>query len=446
MRSITKAMGIIEVKRRDLAASGKLEHCGMAMLLSPRVALTCAHVVNAAMPRRLDAEEPPAPDTRITLLFPMVHGRQTRVCKVTGWSKMGDNPLDDIAILELEQPAPPDAGTTVLAAVSSERDEGETLSVFGVRPGHEIGEHVQAQLRGDSTAAWRQINAGGGSGVEPGFSGAGVWDEAQQATIGMVVRRFKGDGKVAFFVPAEALIEFAGDIPHEGHTLSSIFARSFTVFASLFFITALFHMLADRIREFPWFLTLGFGNEIVSAFFGLHIVVFFMTFLLWMLLSFARAYREHPWWMRVPQFGFLGAPARPSSSRFAAIATVVVLVAMPLYMNGHFLRRLHSDEMKVYIDTNVHGYDPAKLMAAGETCGKGDAAGYCTHQGAGLYHLVPPGAPGKGGYFDNAYQIGAHDRRVPRSVTFFPIIQPAVLWALTALCVWLSAVCTENLI
>ena len=177
----------------------------------------------------------------------------------------------------------------------------------------------------------------------------------------------------------------------------------------------------------------------VSAFFGVHIIVFFMPFLLWMLLSFARAYREHPWSTRVTQFCFMGAPAQPSSSRFAAVVTLVALVAIPLYMNGHFLRRLHSPEMKVYIDTNVHGYDPAKLMAAGESCGKGDAAGYCTHQCAGLYHLVPPGEPGKGGYFDNAYQIGAHDRRVPRSVTFFPIIQPAVIWALTALCVWLSA-------
>jgi hypothetical protein len=163
-----------------------------------------------------------------------------------------------------------------------------------------------------------------------------------------------------------------------------------------------------------------------------------MPFMMWMLLSFARAYREHPWWMRVPQFGFLGAPPRPSSSRFAAVATLIALVAIPLYMGGHFLRRLHSDEMKVYIDTNVQGYDPAKLIAAGESCGKGDAAGYCTHPAAGLYHLVPPGEPGKGGYINNAYHIGAHDRRVPRSVTFFPILQPAVLWALSALCVWLS--------
>jgi hypothetical protein len=431
-------MGVVEVKRPDLAAPGKLEHCGMAILISPRVALTCAHVVNAAILRKLDAEEFPPAHAQITLLFPMVHGRQTRVCEVTGWSKIGENPLDDIAILELEQPAPPNAGTTALAAVACEQDEGGTLSVFGVRPGHEVGEHVQVQLLGDSSAAWRQINVEGESGVEPGFSGAGVWDEARQATIGMVVRRFKGEGKVGFFVPADALIEFAGDIPHERRNLSSLFARTFTLFATVFFLAALFHMLADRIREFPRFLSFGFGNEMVSAFFGLHIICFFLPPLLWMLHSFERAYREHPWWTRVPQFGFLGAPARPSSSRFAAVATLLALVAIPLYMNAHFLRRLHSDEMKVYIDTNVFGYDPAKLKAAGESCGEGDSAGYCTHKGAGLYHLVPPAEPGKGGYFDNAYQIGAHDRRVPRSVTFFPIIQPVILWALTALSVWLS--------
>jgi hypothetical protein len=438
LRSITRATGIIEVKRRDLADPKELEHCGMAILISPRLALTCAHVVNAAITRKLEAEAPPPPDTRIILLFPMVPGRQRVLCRVIAWRKLGENPLDDIAVLELEQPAPPSAGVTVLAAIASERDEGGPLSLFGVRRGRAVGEHVAARLLGKSTAAWRQITVEGEDGVEPGFSGAGVWDEANQATIGMAARR-QGGGRVAFFVPAEALIAFAGNIPHERRAFSSVFARTFTIFGSVFLIAALFHMLADRIRQFPWFLSLGFGNEILAAFWGLHLIVLFMPFLLWNLLSFARAYQEHPWWMRVPQFGFFGSPARPSSSRFAAISTLIVLVGIPIYMNGHFLRRLHSNEMKVYIEARAHGYDPEKLMAAGESCGKDRAKGYCTHPFAALYHLVPPGLPGRGGYFENSYHIGGLDRSVPASVTFFPILQPIALWALTALCVWLSA-------
>jgi hypothetical protein len=438
MRSINRATGIIEVMRPDLADPKKLEHCGMAILISPRVALTCAHVVNAAIPRMLEAEDRPPPETRIILLFPMVPGLQTRSCRVTGWRKMGENPLDDLAVLELDQPAPPEAGVGVLAAIVSERDEGGALSLFGFRLGHAVGEHVAARLLGQSTPAWRQIIVDGESGVEPGFSGAGVWDETHQATIGMAVRR-QGEGEVAFFVPAEALVAFAGDIPHEQRALSSVFARTFTIFGAVFFIAALSHMLADRIGQFPWFLSLGFGNEILAAFWGLHLIVVFMPFLLCRLLSFAHAFREHPWWMRVPQFGFLGTPARPSSSRVAAVTTLIILVAMPLYMNGHFLRRLHSNEMKVYIDARAHGYHPEKLMAAGESCGKDRTAGYCTHPLAGLYSLVPPGKPGKGGYIENYYQIGGLDRRFPASVTFFPIAQPIALWMLTALCVWLSA-------
>jgi hypothetical protein len=38
-------MGTIEVKIPDLADPSNLAHCGMAILISPRVALTCAHVV-----------------------------------------------------------------------------------------------------------------------------------------------------------------------------------------------------------------------------------------------------------------------------------------------------------------------------------------------------------------------------------------------------------------
>lgn len=433
---IGRAMGIIEVKVPDLADPSILAHCGMAILISPRVALTCAHVVNAAIPRKLDAEDRPAPDVQIILLFPMVPGGQTRLAHVVGWRKMGLNPLDDIAILELEQSAPPEAGITVLAAIPEHGQFGP-LSLFGVLPGHAVGQHVSAQLFGQSTAAWRQITVAQGSGLQPGFSGAGIWDEANQATIGMAVRRL-GSGGVAYFLPAEALIEFAGDIPHEKRDLPSNFSQAFTTIATLFFVTVLFHFLADRIRQFPWFLSFGFGNEILAAFWGLHLIVFLMPFLLWYLLSFAKAYREHPWWMRVPQFGFLGTPPRPSSSRFVAVATLILLVAMPLYLNGHFLRRLHSNEMKVYIEARAQGYEPEQLMAAGESCGKDRAAGYCTHPKAGLYSLVPPGAPGKGGYIENYYQIGGLDRSVPGSVSFFPIAQPIILWVLTALCAGLS--------
>ena len=429
-------MGIVEVKRPDLADPGQLAHCGMAILVSPRVALTCAHVINAAFPRRLDAEDPPPPDRRFTLLFPMVPGRLTRQAGVVRWRKMGSNPLDDIALLELDKPAPPEAGVTVLALVGAERDEGRAVSLFGVRAGRDVGEHVSGRLIGRSTAAWRQITVDSG-GVEPGFSGAGVWDELHQATIGMAVRR-NGPGEVAFFVPAESLVDFAGEIPHERRDLSSVFARNFTLFGAGFFVAALFQMLADRIKQFPWFLSFGFGNGILATFYGLHLIVLFMPFLLWRMLSFARAYREHPWWMRVPQFGFLGAPARPSASRFAAMATLVVLVGMPLYMNGHFLRRLHSNEMKVYITAEAQGYDPIKLAAAGESCGH-PTTRYCTHPQAGLYSTVAPGAPGKGGYVENYYQIGDLDRSPPGSSTFWPFWQPVFLWIMSALCFWLSA-------
>jgi hypothetical protein len=441
---VDRAMGIVEVKGPDLADPTQLAHCGMAILVSPRVALTCAHVVNAAILQALESEKCPPPDVWIDLRFPMGGDDQARRCRVTRWRKMGIRPLDDLAVLELERPAPAAAGVTVFAAVASERDDGGALSVFGVRAGHSIGEHVKARLSGRATDAWRQITVEESKGVEPGFSGAGVWDEAHQATIGMAVRR-QDLGEVAYFVPAEALIEFAGDVPHERRALSSIFARVFTIFGALLFVAVLFHLFADRMREFPKFLSLGFGNEIVAAFWGLHLIVFLLPLLLFRLLSFARAYREHPWWMRVPQFGYFGAPARPSSSRFAAVATLVFLVAFPLYLNGHFLRRLHGNEMKVYIDAKAFGYDPEKLVAAGQSCGPGLAAGYCTHPDAGLYSLVAPSVPGKGGYLDNYYQIGGLDRQTPRSVTFFPIAQPVVLWLLTALCAGLSLLLVRRL-
>ena len=122
-------MGIIEVKRPDPTDPKLLEHCGMAVLISPRVAITCAHVVNAAIPRMLEAEDSPPSDTRLTLVFPMVAGGERRSCCVTKWRKMGSNPLDDIAVLELEQPAPTKAGTGVLTVTEAEA-AGQTDSII----------------------------------------------------------------------------------------------------------------------------------------------------------------------------------------------------------------------------------------------------------------------------------------------------------------------------
>ena len=437
MRNIRvgRSSGILEVKRPDPAVREAYEHCGMGVLISPRVAVTCAHVVNVALMRRPDTPHPPSPDERIMVAFPMAAQGGMSRCRVVKWRKVGTSPLDDLAALELEDPAPDDVGIAVLAAIAPERDEGGELSVYGIRAGREVGEHVVARQLDEATSAWKQLATNGGAGIEPGFSGAGVWDESNQATIGIAARRYEEN---AYFVPAEHVIQFAGDIPHERRSLSSSYARVFTVFGGVFFAAALSHMLADRVREFPHFLSLGAGNEILAAFFGLHLILIFMPVLLWKMLTFAIAFREHPWWMRVPQFGFFGSPPRPSASRTAAAATLVVLVAMPLYMGGHFLRRLHGNEMKVYIDAKAQGYAPERLVAAGESCGTERREGYCTHERAGLYSLVPPGAPGKGGYFDSYYLIGGLDRQVPRAVTFYPVLQPFVLWGLAVLCVGLS--------
>lgn len=434
----TKAKGLIEVKRPDLAEPGKLEHCGMAILIAPRIALTCAHVVNAARHYRLDHPQRPEQDVRILLTFSIMPGGAPRKARIVKWTNVGIGPFDDLALLELDEPAPPEAGTTILANLPAVAVDVGPWSAFGVSGGGGVGHHVPLTLQGDATAAWRQVNATGNTTIQPGFSGGGVWDEGHQVTIGMVVRRAISNQVIAFFVPTAALLRFAGNIPYECRALSPIYARVFTIFAGLFFIAALFHMLGDRIRQFPKFLTLGLGNEILSGFWGLHIVAFGLPILLVMLLRFAVAFREHPWWMRVPQFGFLGAPARPAASRTAAILTLVTLVAIPLYMEGHFLRRLYDPDTKVYINADLFGWKTETLR----DCGPGKDGGYCAHDEASLYGLVKPAPGAAGGYWDNAYHIGNHDRAptpdIPTTVTFFPILQPGFLLGLAAAAVLLA--------
>lgn len=72
----------------------------------------------------------------------MARGRPTRICRVAKWKDIGEEPLDDLALLELKDPAPPEAGVNVFATIAQGHDQTGELSLFGGRGEYVLGEYV----------------------------------------------------------------------------------------------------------------------------------------------------------------------------------------------------------------------------------------------------------------------------------------------------------------
>jgi len=216
--------------------------------------------------------------------------------------------------------------------------------------------------------------------------------------------------------------------PSEVRRCGAEFCAVWTIFATFFFLLVLTHFLGERIGSYPPSLALGNSNTVVNGFFGMNINAILMPIAFAMLLRFAAGYREHPYWMRLPQFGRFRTPAKPTKSRLATFLTLAVFVVVPLYIQGHFLHAFHANGA-VYIYPEPFGFSSGELESTGHRCFM-NGAHLCEQSAAGRYSVVTPKPGSDGGYIDNAYHYGDRSLKQPNSVTFFPIAQPLLIWVL----------------
>jgi hypothetical protein len=425
------------------------EACGMAFLVGPKLAVTCAHVVNVAIHRGKHDRTPVPSDARVVVRFPLADDMlradggfdiPQRAARIIRFKSPGRLPTDDIALLELEELAPPEVGQTVLADIRRIPLDGDQLGVFGPPVGSKSVVHFDAKFGGKVNPSWTQIDpvAESGDFVTRGFSGGRVWSFTHESAIGMIVAMQVGEAqRRAFMIPAAAIHRFLGFLPCEVRRCGAEFCTVWTVFATCFLVLVLTHFLGERIGNYPPSLALGNGNAVVNGFFGMNITAILMPISFAMLLRFASSYQEHPWWMRLPRFGRLQAPPKPTTSRVATILTLVLLVGMPLYIQGHFLKAFHTNGA-VYIYPKDFGFSSIELEADGFRCFENGMT-LCEvprsppHCEAGRYSLVKPKPGSDGRYLDNAYHYGnlsSKHGQQGNSVTFFPVVQPAIILAL----------------
>ncbi|MBN3939850.1 trypsin-like peptidase domain-containing protein [Nostoc sp. NMS9] len=180
---------------------------GAGFLVSQKYILTCAHVVADAL--GLPRNTVQMPDAEITLDFPLVAAKQLLQAKVVFWLPV--NPgmaLEDIAGLELKH-SPPDKAL-LAPLITSDDWAGHPLRVLGFPAGQPDGVWATGVLRGRTAKSWVQLEdvKQPGYRLEPGFSGAPIWDGELQgiAGIAVAVDINRPEAKVGFMIPTQVLV------------------------------------------------------------------------------------------------------------------------------------------------------------------------------------------------------------------------------------------------
>ena len=172
---------------------------GTAFLVDDTRALTCAHVVQDALgiSKELDASS----QLTVKIDFPLLP--QQKIC----FARVAFFDSDtDIAGLEITGDPPLGAQPVRLVIPDGELWEHKFRAI-----GFSMPEGVWASgvLRGKNAEGWIQIEdtKSAGYGVQPGFSGAPVWDEELEAVVGMIVAADKNQSvKAAFCIPCSLLV------------------------------------------------------------------------------------------------------------------------------------------------------------------------------------------------------------------------------------------------
>ncbi|GAA1110596.1 MAG: trypsin-like peptidase domain-containing protein [Nocardiopsis sp. BM-2018] len=175
---------------------------GAAVVVSPKHAITCAHVVNSAV--RADGGSDAGPGSTVHLRRPGHPEVITGTVLEDGWWWEDRAPWD-VAVLRLD-PAP-GVRPVSFNRVGAFRARGERVSVSGfVNAEHGRWATARLRRRGGPRSEYVQFDTEPGSVVriEGGFSGGGVIEPHDNELLGIVCAA-SSEGRVGWMIPTEEI-------------------------------------------------------------------------------------------------------------------------------------------------------------------------------------------------------------------------------------------------
>ncbi|MGJ3246008.1 MAG: trypsin-like peptidase domain-containing protein [Elainellaceae cyanobacterium] len=181
---------------------------GAGLYIDNGYVLTCAHVVTQSLnlgkkPQSIAVES--VADKPVKVDFPFIANGQ--FCKAEPVPELWRFHDQDLAVLKLLEEIP--RGVFPSSFQDSTHYRENHYHVYGFPEGHPEGIWARGEFLGELTKGWIQMEdtKAQGLAIEPGFSGAPVWNEALGAIAGMTVARDKDreEAKVGFMIPYEKL-------------------------------------------------------------------------------------------------------------------------------------------------------------------------------------------------------------------------------------------------
>lgn len=207
------------------------EVVGTGFLVGTKYVVTCAHIVTQALDIADDTIDPPLGRT-VSLDFPKSSVQKRFTAHLVCWHPpqphldLSVRGVKDIAVLELDEIAPHDALATHFALPGTGDHLGHQFYTYGFPRGYNQSVSASGELRSVELNGWMQLEVTSTTAIpiEPGFSGAPVWDKNDGGVVGMVVEIEKREGiRVAFAIPTEILIEAWPELDdYVSNNLSSI--------------------------------------------------------------------------------------------------------------------------------------------------------------------------------------------------------------------------------
>jgi len=195
----------------------KRQAVGGGLLIGPRHVVTCAHVVADALGKAELASAPQPPRAPLWVSFPEDSEELRRAAVAAeGWRPIDWDLRGDIAVLELEEPAPKACAVPPILCPPDPRQHDFFTTGFPPEAVKETPAGVDAEgsISGETGPGgeWIQLTNQGQL-IRPGFSGAPVWDKTSEAVVGLVVARDNRwvqaqtrPNEAAFMVPLPVLI------------------------------------------------------------------------------------------------------------------------------------------------------------------------------------------------------------------------------------------------